>query len=82
MFKWDVLHGDNEELEKFMRQNSDVHSYNTKSRHDFHMPIQNNTSGQKSLFLSGLKIYNSIPGYIKNEDTCQEMGSRKVLYSI
>jgi hypothetical protein len=31
MFIWDVLHGDNEELKKFLRQNSDVHSYNTRS---------------------------------------------------
>jgi hypothetical protein len=61
MFIWDVLHGDNEELKKFMRQNSDVHSYSTRNLHNFHMPMQNNTSGQKSLFVNGLKLLQQHP---------------------
>jgi hypothetical protein len=62
-----------------MRLNSDVHSYNTRSLHNFHMPIHNNTSatsGQKSLFVSGLELYNGIPGDIMEEEIL-----RNVLYS-
>jgi hypothetical protein len=83
MFIWDVFHGDNEELKKFLRQNSDVHSYNTRSLHDFHMPMQiNNTSGQKSLFVSGLKFYNNIPGYTKREDMSRNVFKKGVIQYI
>jgi hypothetical protein len=82
MFIWDVLHGDNEELKKFPRQKSDVHSNNTRSLHDFHKPMQNNTSGQKSLFVSGLKLYNSIPGHIKREDMSRNVSKKSVIQYI
>jgi hypothetical protein len=65
-----------------MRQNYDVHSYNTRSLHDFHMPMQNNTSGQKSLFVSGLKLYNSIPGSVKNEDMSRNVFKKSVIQYI
>jgi hypothetical protein len=82
MFVWDILHGDNEELKKFLRQNSDVHSYNTRSLHDFHICLCKTTSGQKSLFVSGLKLYNSIPGYIKGEDMSRDLFKKSVIQYI
>jgi hypothetical protein len=42
MFIWNILHGVNEELKKFMRL--DVHSYHTRNLHNFQcMHTQNNT---------------------------------------
>jgi hypothetical protein len=61
MFIWDTLHGDNEEFHKFLKLNSDVHSYHTRGEKNFHMSTQNNKSGQKSIFVNGLKLYNCLP---------------------
>jgi hypothetical protein len=35
--------------------------------HNFHMPVQNNRAGQRSIFVSGLKLYNEIPEDLKRE---------------
>jgi hypothetical protein len=58
MFIWDTLHGDNEELQKNLKLNSDVHSYHTRGEKNCHVPTQNNRSGQKSIFVNGLKLNN------------------------
>jgi hypothetical protein len=44
MFIRDTLHGDNEEFHKFLKLNSDVHSYHTRGEKNFHMSTQNNKS--------------------------------------
>jgi hypothetical protein len=40
------------------------------------------TLGQKSLFVNGLKLYNSIPGYIKREDMSRNVFKKSVIQYI
>jgi hypothetical protein len=49
-----------------------------KNLSNFHMPSQNNTSGQKSLFVSGLKLYNDIPGDIKRKEISRNVFKKRV----
>jgi hypothetical protein len=44
----------------FFKMNSDIHSFNTRSNHDLHIPIANLTVFQKGLWYSGIKIYNHL----------------------
>jgi hypothetical protein len=43
------------------------------------MPTQNNTSGEKSLFVSGLKLYNGIPEDIKREEIPKKVFKKHTL---
>ena len=45
----------------FFKMNSDVHSFNTRSNHDLHIPVANLTVFQKVVWYSGIKIYNHLP---------------------
>jgi len=66
MFIYDFTHDDKKMyFSHLYERNIDVHDHNTRTAHDFHMPIQNNNSGQKSLFVNGLKIYNELPDNVK-----------------
>ena len=69
MFIYDVIHSEDEEMQKYIKKNCDIHSHYTRGQQKFHMPNQNNKTGQKSLFIKGLKIYNSVPEAIKSELT-------------
>ena len=44
----------------FFKTNSDVHSFNTRSIHDLHIPVANLTVFQKGVWYSGIKIYNHL----------------------
>jgi hypothetical protein len=44
---------------------SDVHSFNTRSNHDLHIPVANLTVFQKGVWYSGIKIYNHLPPALK-----------------
>jgi hypothetical protein len=45
--------------------NSDIHSLNTRSNHDLHIPVANLTVFQKGVWYSGIKIYNHLPPAFK-----------------
>jgi hypothetical protein len=45
----------------FFRTNCDVHSFNTRSHHDLHIPAANLAVFQKGVWYSGIKIYNHLP---------------------
>jgi hypothetical protein len=70
MFIYDLTHDEKKGYFSHMyKVNKDVHAYNTRSANNFHMPLQTNSSGQKSLFVKGLKVYNTLPDCIKNDNT-------------
>ena len=46
------------------------------------MPNQNNKTGQKSLFIKGLKIYNSVPEAIKSEQASRNVFKKRVIQYI
>jgi hypothetical protein len=61
-----VLH--NEEysyFDEFYKLNSDIHNHHTRAAQDFYMPTQNKSCAQKSLFVNGLKKFNSLPANLK-----------------
>ena len=47
----------------FFKTNPDVHSFNTRSHHDLHIPAAN--LFQKGVWYSGIKIYNHLPPTFK-----------------
>ena len=49
--------------------NNNVHNINTRIRHNFHIPTVNLKKYQTGVFYMGIKIFNSLPTYVKNELT-------------
>jgi len=49
--------------------NNDVHNINTRIQHNFHIPSVNLKKYQTGVFYMGIRIFNSLPAYIKNEFT-------------
>ena len=49
----------------FFKTNSDIHSFNTRSNHDLHIPVANLTVFQKEVWYSGIKISNHLPATLK-----------------
>jgi hypothetical protein len=45
---------------------TDVHSTNTRHKHDLHQPSTNLTGYQKGAYYAGIKIFNSLPDRIKS----------------
>jgi hypothetical protein len=48
-----------------VQYSNNVHSYKTRKSTDFYIPAINSSFGQKSLFQSGLRLYNTLPNDIK-----------------
>jgi hypothetical protein len=46
-------------------RNLDIHERNTRRGSDFHYPSSNLTIYQKAAYYMGLKVFNSLPSYIK-----------------
>jgi hypothetical protein len=49
-----------------VQYSSNIHQHKTRKSNDFFIPAINSSFGQKSLFQSGLRLYNSLPSNIKN----------------
>jgi hypothetical protein len=48
-----------------LKTNSDVHSFNTRSNYDLHIPVANLAVFQKGVWYSGIKIYNHLTPTLK-----------------
>jgi hypothetical protein len=44
---------------------SDLHNFNTRTRHDVHPPTANLTLFRKGMYYAGVKIYNHVPSTLK-----------------
>jgi hypothetical protein len=49
----------------FFKTNSEVHNFNTRFKHDLHIPITNFTLFQHGVWYSGVKTYNHLPLTLK-----------------
>jgi hypothetical protein len=47
------------------KTNSNIHSFNTRSNHDLHIPIANLAVFQKGVWYSAIKVYNTRPPTFK-----------------
>jgi hypothetical protein len=47
-----------------LQTNSDIHSINTRHKHDLHQPRTNLTSHQKGAYYAGIKLFNTLPDSI------------------
>jgi len=47
--------------------NNGIHKFGTRQHHSFHHPSANLKKYQTGVFYMGIKIYNSLPTYIKKE---------------
>jgi len=52
-------------IKDFFKMNSGVHSFNTRSHYDLHIPAANLAVFQKAVWYSGVKIYNHLPPSLK-----------------
>jgi hypothetical protein len=50
-------------MKKF-QTNSDIHSINTRHKHDLHMLNANLTTYQKGAYYAGIKLFNTFPASI------------------
>jgi hypothetical protein len=53
-------------LREQVKTNSEVHTHNTRFCNKFHLPQQNNSKSQKSIFINGVKLFNKVPDEVKN----------------
>jgi len=47
--------------------NNEIHHHGTQQTHNFHFPLENLKKYQSEVFYMGIRIYNSLPPYIKLE---------------
>jgi hypothetical protein len=47
--------------------NNEIHEHDTRQVHNFHFPLANLKKYQSGVFYMGVKLYNSLPSYIKKE---------------
>ena len=47
--------------------NSEVHNYATRLQTNFHLPSANLTKYQKAICYLGIKVFNKLPQYLKEE---------------
>jgi hypothetical protein len=52
-----------------MELNSNVHTHNTRRKIDIHIQSYNTEIYKKSVINMGTKVYNKLPGYIKEIDS-------------
>jgi len=52
---------------EFFTTNNEMHQYGTRQTHNFHFPPVNLKKYQSGVYYMGIKIYNSLPPYIKVE---------------
>ena len=55
-----------EYLSGYFTRNSSIHSYNTRSKNNLHLPKPNLSLGRRSFIYSGSLLYNNLPDEIKN----------------
>jgi len=66
------------------KTNSEVHSFNTRTHYDLHIPPANLTVYQNGAWHSGIKIYNYLPPTIKqlsNDISKFKPALKRFLYS-
>ena len=66
IFIRDSIIDENSEFQHYLKKNCEVHKHNTRGSQKFHLPIQNNNSAQKSIFIKGLKIFNDLPTELRD----------------
>jgi hypothetical protein len=49
------------------KANVEVHDINTRQHFDFHQPLSSLAKYQKGVYYNGIKVFNSLPLYIKDK---------------
>ena len=47
--------------------NAEIHNYATRQQTNFHLPSANLTKYQKAICYLGIKVFNKLPQYLKEE---------------
>ena len=50
---------------EFFTTNNEIHEHDTRQVHNFHFPPANSKKYQSGVFYMDVKLYNSLPSYIK-----------------
>jgi hypothetical protein len=64
-----------------LEQNSKFHKYNTRSKMDIHVKLHKTEIYKKSVINMGTKLYNNLPGYIKEIDDYEAFKRVKIISS-
>jgi len=51
---------------RYFKENLDIYNINTRTKSNLHQPIANLSKYQKGAYYSGIKVYNSLPTWIKD----------------
>jgi hypothetical protein len=54
---------------QFIQLNSNIHTYNTRRKMDIHIQSYSTDLYKRSVINMGTKLYNKLPGYIKEMDS-------------
>jgi hypothetical protein len=49
------------------KANLEVHDINTRQHFNFHQPLSSLVKYQKGVYYNGIKVFNSLPSYIKDK---------------
>jgi hypothetical protein len=63
-----------------LEHNSKVHNYNTRSRIDMHLKVRNIEVHKTNLINMGTRLYNNLPGFIKEIDDCKALKKELKLF--
>jgi len=63
-----------------LEQNSKIHNYNTQRKIDMHLKVRNIEVHKKSLINMGTRVYNNLPGFIKEIDDCKALKKELKLF--
>jgi hypothetical protein len=58
-----ILYTDNNK--HLFNTNNEVHNYKTRYNNDLHHPVTNSSEFNKGAYISGVKVFNHLPHYIK-----------------
>jgi hypothetical protein len=63
--------------------NNEIHNYKTRCNNDLHLPIANSSKFNKGAYISGVKVFNHLPQYIKalaKDQKCFKVTLKRFLY--
>ena len=68
-------------FDNYFTDNTNIHSHNTRQASNLHLPRAHTNSGQQTIKILGVKLYNDLPNIVKNVNTIKAFCAKvKKLY--
>ena len=68
-------------FDSYFTDNTNIHDHNTRQSHNLHLPRTQTQSGQQTIKITGVKLYNALPNIVKSINTIKAFCTKvKKLY--